>query len=1402
MVNELQSQEWAYLLDPCFQLVNTNGKPLTNGHIEVFYHGTRTPYYCASDWNGTLHPFKIKIDSLGSNVVLADPNYAYDVYVYNAYGVLQMSRYNVNPGVAGSGGSSGEGGPAEHWSSDTAGGASTTVTGGTTVYLTLPSSEDQPDFVDHSTDTAIFLKEGLYHIDAVVSFKQDEDDLQNIIKDLVVNTGLSGWDAQMTGQKNWTGPESTDDDRHFLELHTVVSVPDDLLQPLYFQIASPVDLDSAAIEKLDIIKLEAGGNGIKYTGGYGIDITGQVISTSGMMPEASAANFVDVSTYNTDIENIYETIAETSAMIPSGVATEQFVEDFTSAFITEDSLDGYATQEWIEDQHYITSADIPPIPQDVITSGELATVSGEIVDLIPSLEGYATQQWVEDQNFITSADIPDIPEDVVTSGQLATVSAQIENEIPNYTATAPIAIDGSNNISLKYGNTLVLTNSSTTDTVETNGYGNMAWQVTGEPSESDNLQISSPSSLSVIGASAGNHLRLRIDLDDSDNFIDSKVNLLSGGQEITLDGTSQTIYGFQTPAGSTWSSIFDFSTHPISDLYASQAVYGEVLVELWEYNGDTPVRPQYGGSLRQWPWGITIQFTSSESGLNVANPLPSPGNIPNYVLTSNGNGGSYWAPPTSGDLPADLVTSAQLATVSGEIVNQIPDVSDMATQTWVGQQGFLTSIPDEYVTSGELATVSGEIMSQIPSPTTVSIDPTLSSGTKIAEFNINGTSGELYAPQGGGSEGGSLEAVSFPMVINDDKSYIAMRYSQRGLKAEITYTYYYPTMLSGKYIYPCIPWDMARSTTPGAVLRGSISIERTYSLTNCRVAWFPTTDTDKFLIDLRSKFSYGSGKSTSWAYCPPSTSPDYPVDTTNWTKVGDWSSITGPIINWYVGIVDVTDNTLYQITQLGYQRNANTLEPAIGQGLTWTSRTGYGAAPDQYDIAVTNPVPNVTNNQGYVLTENGDGTFGWAAPGGSVPEDVVTSGQLATVSAQIENDIPNYTAGDNISIVNDEISVSGTAGLIAGDNISITASGDNYIISSSGSGGGGSDVFWAVYDEYDFSACTPLQDIIDAYQAGKTVLLKIFEDTGVGDRYEVGYLSWISIANTEGWESTDFAIFTVNKEPGMESNDYVANTQCEYIKATRSNGWLKSRSVMIQDPSQATVGSVLTLTSNGSWPEAEWAPPAGGGGLDQVYHDAGLTGDGTSASPLSITSASNWTQAYDAINSSASYWNDAAGMNEYPISAGPGMSIEDVSGVTVFSPDVPYLTQAVGVDETVIYNGKLPNLNSNLTLTESWNNFKQIRVRGGDNTPEDHYYSSVSPSKAAFKISWAYNWMNEAYLKFSSTSDPKVWTYAANTYVHYTHTDTAVFVTQNDTTTLGSGCNFKIVGIGRISGGN
>lgn len=95
----------AYLLCPTFQIENTAGKPATGGWLEVYVAGSRTKYYCASDFDGTLHPFRIPLDSLGSNIVLADDAGTYDVYVYNRYGGELMSRYNVKPGSGGGVGS-------------------------------------------------------------------------------------------------------------------------------------------------------------------------------------------------------------------------------------------------------------------------------------------------------------------------------------------------------------------------------------------------------------------------------------------------------------------------------------------------------------------------------------------------------------------------------------------------------------------------------------------------------------------------------------------------------------------------------------------------------------------------------------------------------------------------------------------------------------------------------------------------------------------------------------------------------------------------------------------------------------------------------------------------------------------------------------------------------------------------------------------------------------------------------------------------------------------------------------------------------------------------------------------------------------------------------------------------
>ena len=138
-------------------------------------------------------------------------------------------------------------------------------------------------------------------------------------------------------------------------------------------------------------------------------------------------------------------------------------QDFTSAekalgrhnidAISSADLEGYATQEWVQGQNYITSADFPDVsdmatktwtsenfysatnPSGFITSGDLPdfhvysagqyvniegdtiSVTGVYPDTNPS--GFATSSWVTEQNYITSADVPGAQE--YSAGQYVSI---------------------------------------------------------------------------------------------------------------------------------------------------------------------------------------------------------------------------------------------------------------------------------------------------------------------------------------------------------------------------------------------------------------------------------------------------------------------------------------------------------------------------------------------------------------------------------------------------------------------------------------------------------------------------------------------------------------------------------------------------------------------------------------------------------------------------------------------------------------------------------------------------------------------------------------------------------------------------------------------------------------------
>ena len=347
---------WSYLLDPCFQLINTAGKPLTNGYIEVYYAGTRNKYYCASDFSGTLHPFKIPIDSLGSNIVLADPAFRYDIYVYNQFGSLQMSRYNVSP--VGTAGSSQDGNVnADHWIGTY--GSSQNIPGDNVTIepMPLPSSPDyQGSFIDRIVGNIMYLKPGTYLVDCIIRYRQNPEDTRNIYGEVLVYTGTENGLESGSWIKDETGVDADDDLNHFLRVSFIRDVTDDKHNDsLYFRPQTPVNWQYAYIKKLSIVKLGSGASiGGRYQGGDYISIEGNTISVTGINPEEYLTSG--------DLEG-YATHDWTSAYVESvvtGLAPNYQAGEYISIdgdtisvtgihpedYLTSGDLDGYATESW------------------------------------------------------------------------------------------------------------------------------------------------------------------------------------------------------------------------------------------------------------------------------------------------------------------------------------------------------------------------------------------------------------------------------------------------------------------------------------------------------------------------------------------------------------------------------------------------------------------------------------------------------------------------------------------------------------------------------------------------------------------------------------------------------------------------------------------------------------------------------------------------------------------------------------------------------------------------------------------------------------------------------------------------------------------------------------------------
>ena len=336
-----------YLVDPFVQWENVNGKPIVGGHVEVFEAGTDNKIITYADWDGTRHPFKIPLGSDGRAVILVDPGYRYDAYVYDSFNNLVCSRLNIIPLSDGDITIDGMG---QVYHDETLSGKGTpnsplTVISGGKVYG------------------------GIYPID--VNNELDMISADNV--PLGVQAPL--YFAQ-------------DDDEGLVIALSSVPVPEGTMNESAFS------YQDGQITSYNGSAFSAGNS---YEAGSYIDIDGNTINVTGLQPAGnyqSAGDYVSAS----ELENLQPKGDYYSASNPSGFITGVDLTDYAK---TED-LTAYQPVG----DYYSASNPSGFINSDAIssmaTTGFVAGVSADITAMIPDTSDMATKTWVSSQGYLTA----------------------------------------------------------------------------------------------------------------------------------------------------------------------------------------------------------------------------------------------------------------------------------------------------------------------------------------------------------------------------------------------------------------------------------------------------------------------------------------------------------------------------------------------------------------------------------------------------------------------------------------------------------------------------------------------------------------------------------------------------------------------------------------------------------------------------------------------------------------------------------------------------------------------------------------------------------------------------------------------------------------------------------------
>lgn len=489
-----------------------------------------------------------------------------------------------------------------------------------------------------------------------------------------------------------------------------------------------------------------------YTAGTGISIVGNVISNT--QTSAEWGNITGNINEQTDLKNALDTLdgkidsnhTEITAIALTmqsygNIVTHNTSEFATSAqglladsalqpndnisqltndvgYITNTALNGYATRAWVADQGYITGIS----SGDVITAlgytpYDATNPNGYITS--SALNGYATETFVTSQGYITGINSTDVttalgytpydsanPAGYITSAALPTVNNSTINIQKNGTTIKSFTLNQASNETINIP--------VPTDTADlTNGAGFITASalptLADLTTETQMAAINSGATTTNIGQIATNTQAISDETtnrENADSALQSQIDAITAASDVTdIVGTYAELQAYDT-TGLANNSIIkvlqDESRNNETTYYrwvitngtGAWVLIGEEGPYYTKSEADTTFVPQTR-TVNGKALSANITLAPSDIGAatsaqgSLADTAVQPGDLATVATT--GAYSDLFGKPTIPTKTSDLTNDSGYITSSA--------LSGYATETWVGQQGYITGITSTDVTT-------------------------------------------------------------------------------------------------------------------------------------------------------------------------------------------------------------------------------------------------------------------------------------------------------------------------------------------------------------------------------------------------------------------------------------------------------------------------------------------------------------------------------------------------------------------------------------------------------------------------------------------------------------------------------------------------------------------------------